>query len=234
MKSKINTQKIKAFFKKNSYYMIMGVCVLAIGAMITVAVVVGSKGSDATPNEVINPDNNNNNLTPQPGIDDNVNKDDTTVAPPADELPDTDVITPEPIVFGLPVSAGTIIKDYTMDTLVWSSTLKQYQVHNGIDFNAEEGASVVSVYDGTVIDVSYNALHGNVVKVDHGNGLVTSYSSLAGPTVTVGQIVYTGTKLGSVSTSATAEMSDGAHVHFTVSLDGQTVSPYDYMVIGDK
>ena len=37
MKSKINTQKIKAFFKKNSYYMIMGVCVLAIGAMITVA-----------------------------------------------------------------------------------------------------------------------------------------------------------------------------------------------------
>ncbi|MBO7155854.1 MAG: M23 family metallopeptidase [Clostridia bacterium] len=233
MKSKINTQKIKAFFKKNSYYMIMAVCVLAIGAMITVAVVVGSKDTAPTPNEVINPDNGNN-LTPQPDINNNGNQDNVTVTPPTDEIPDTGVVNPDPIVFGLPVSAGTIIKDYTMDTLVWSSTLKQYQVHDGIDFNAEDGASVVSVYDGTVIEVSYNALHGNVVKVDHGDGLVTSYSSLEEPSVSVGQIVYKGTKLGTVSTSATAEMSDGAHVHFNVSLDGQTVSPYDYMAMGDK
>ena len=78
MKSKINTQKIKAFFKKNSYYMIMAVCVLAIGAMITVAVVVGSKDTDPTPNEVINPDNGNN-LTPQPDINNNGNQDNVTV-----------------------------------------------------------------------------------------------------------------------------------------------------------
>ena len=221
MKSKVNTQKVKAFFKKYMYYMIMGVCILAIGAMITVAAVVGTKDNnpDQTPGNL-----DQGTVTPP---------DDEVVTPPDDD--DTPVDTdPDPIVFTMPVSGGTLVKDYTMDTLVWSTTLKQYQVHNGIDFGGEEGAKVLAVYDGVVLSVSYDALNCNVVTIDHGDGLVTSYSSLSEPAVTVGQIIKQGNELGTISTSATSEMSDGAHVHFSVTLNGAVVSPYDYFAEGDK
>ncbi|MBO5773219.1 MAG: M23 family metallopeptidase, partial [Clostridia bacterium] len=195
MKVKFNSQKIKAFFKKNAYYMIMGVCVLAIGAMVTVAVVVGeSANTNPTPNENIAPDVN----APTP------DNDTPIVTPPDTNIPDTDVSTePTPIVFALPVENASVINDYAMDTLVWSSTLKQYQVHGGIDYAGEENANVLCVYDGVVKSVSYDALSGHKVSVDHGNGLVTEYSSLSEPVVAEGQKVYKGSKLATISTSST-------------------------------
>ena len=223
MQKKLNLQKLKTFFKKNMYFIIMGVSVLAIGAMITVAVVASDKKAptDSTPSDTI----------VLPPVDD---------TPVVDPVPDTPVVdtpeepTPTPIVFISPVAQGSIIKDYTMDTLVYSSTLKQYQVHNGIDFAGEEGAVAVAVYAGTVESVTYDALNGTVIKINHGNGLVSEYSSLSDPTVSVGQVVAQGTTLGLLSTSATSEMNDGAHLHFSVFKDGKIVSPYDYLAEGDK
>lgn len=230
MKVKVNSQKIKAFFKKNMYYMIMGVCVLAIGAMVTIAVVASNnngKVEEIPNNQIANPDNN----IPQ----DTPNVDTPVVTPPDVSEPDTDVVVkPDPIVFALPVENGEVIKDYSMDVLVWCNTLKQYQVHDGIDYKGEDGASVLSVYDGVVKKVSYDALNGHVVTVDHGNGLETSYSSLSEPIVVEGQKVYKGSKLSTISTSMTKEMSDGAHVHFKVTLNGKTTNPYEYLVEGDK
>lgn len=229
MKRKIDSTKVKAFFKKNMYYIIMGVCVLAIGAIITVAVVATQDKSDAVPGDIGAED-------PSPSIpDDNpVVKPDDTVDNPDPDSSTTPVVKPDPIVFTLPVKDGTVVKDYTMDTLVWSSTLKQYQVHNGIDFTGAEGSAVTAVYAGTVTDVSYDALNGNTVTIDHGNGLKTVYSSLSEAKVAVGQKVYTGTELGAISSTATGEMSDGAHVHFSVYLNGAVANPYDYLPEGDK
>ena len=222
MKSKVNTQKVKAFFKKYMYYMIMGVCILAIGAMITVAAVVGTKDNDPAPN----PGDVGQDVVTPPD-------DDEVVTPPADDETPVDT-EPDPIIFAMPVANGTVLKDYTMDTLVWSTTLKQYQVHNGIDFTGEEGATVNAVYDGVVLTVSYDALNGNVVTIDHGDGLVTVYGSLDTPVVSEGQTVAAGESLGAISTSATNEMSDGSHLHFEVKLNNEIVSPYDYLTIGDK
>ncbi len=229
MKVKVNSQKIKAFFKKNMYYMIMGVCVLAIGAMITIAVVASNNNSgkvDETPNEVINPGND----IPQ----DKPNTDVPVITPPDTDIPSGDVVAPEPIVFGLPIQSGEVIKDYTMDTLVWCNTLKQYQVHDGIDYKGEENADVNAVYDGVVKSVTYDVLNGHKVTIEHEDGLVTEYSSLSEPIVVEGQKVYKGTKLATISNSATKEMSDGAHLHFKVTKDGEVVSPYDYFLEGDK
>ncbi len=228
MKRKIDSTKVKAFFKKNMYYIIMGVCVLAIGAIITVAVVATQDKSDPIQGDI-----GNDNQTPSISDDNPVVKPDE----PDNNEPDnstTPVVKPNPIVFALPIADGTILKDYTMDTLVWSSTLKQYQVHNGIDFTGAEGAVVTAVYAGTVTDVSYDALNGNSVTIDHGNGLKTVYSSLSEAKVAVGQNVYAGTELGAISSTATGEMSDGAHVHFSVYLNGAVANPYDYLPEGDK
>ena len=57
---------------------------------------------------------------------------------------------------------------------------------------------------------------------------------LSEPVVAEGQKVYKGSKLATISTSSTKEMSDGAHVHFAVTLNGQIANPYDYFIEGDK
>lgn len=73
MKGKGNAQKVKAFFKKNVYYIVMVVCILAIAAMITVAVVLG--GEDATPAPTPTP-------TPGDVTDQNPPDDSDTTTPP--------------------------------------------------------------------------------------------------------------------------------------------------------
>lgn len=208
--------KTKAFLKRNMYYIIMGVCILAIGAMITVALLT----QDKTPV----PDPVQNDPIPDPAGND---------PDPVDNNPEEPV--PTPIVFRLPVAnEANVQMDYVMDTVVWWSTLKVYRVHNGIDFAGAETDTAVAAYKGVVRKVEYDALNGHYVEIDHGNGLVTYYGSLSEPAVAVGQQVEAGTVLGNLSTSATAEMKLGPHVHFAVYKDGKVVSPYDYLPEGDK
>lgn len=214
---KINAAKVKAFFKKNMYYFIMGICVLAIGAMITVALTAGKTNND-TPLDQGIPDT--------PVVTD---PDEPVVTP---DKPG--IVEPDPIVFSLPTETGAVIKDYTMTTLVFSSTLNQYRVHNGIDFAGEAGDKIMAAYAGTVQSVTYDALNGYVVTIAHADGLSTSYGSLDNVAVSVSDKVNAGTVLGEMSVTATAEMSDGAHTHFMVYKDGQITDPYAYLTIGDK
>lgn len=204
--------KSKAFLKRNMYYIIMGVCVLAIGAMITVAVLTQKQDPDPV---------NNDPIVEDPVVEDPV-------------VEDPVVEDPDPIVFSAPVASSTINKDYTMDTVVWWSTLKLYKCHDGIDFGGAENAPVSAVYKGTVSEVGYDALNGNYVKIDHGDGLVTYYGSLSEPVVVQGQTVAAGAVLGNISASATNEMTDGPHVHFSVFKSGAVADPYDYLPEGGK
>lgn len=198
------------------YYIIMGVCILAIGAMITVALLTQDKADPVI-------------TDPTPVAEDPTN--DPVVNDPVVTNPVTE--PPEPIVFTLP-SDNDVIKDYEMDTVVWWSTLKLYKVHNGIDFGGTENDSVVAAYAGTVSEVGYDALEGNYVKIDHGDGLTTYYGSLSDPVVVTGQTVDAGTVLGNMSASSTAELLQGPHVHFSVFVDGQVADPYEYFPEGDK
>ena len=107
-------------------------------------------------------------------------------------------------------------------------------MHNGIDFGGNDGDNVMSVYDGTVIEVKYDILNGYTVKVQHNDSLVTSYSSLNEPTVAVGQTVAKGDVLGTMGVTAANEYLDGAHVHFSLYEDGKIANPYTYLTLGDK
>ncbi|MDR0855722.1 MAG: M23 family metallopeptidase [Christensenellaceae bacterium] len=221
------TSKAKAFLKKNVYYIIMGVCVLAIGAMITVAIITASKDKnsggeplDINPGDqpaVVLPDENNDTPTDIPGG----NTDTPVVTPPA------------PIIFAVPANAE-IARDFTITSLIKWESLNKFAVHTGIDFISEEDTDVFCAYNGTVIKVGSDLLNGNYVIIDHGNGLTTQYASLSVPEVTEGQTVAKGAKIATTSTTGTAEAELGNHCHFAVYLNGAAVSPYDYFTEGDK
>lgn len=135
----------------------------------------------------------------------------------------------------LPVLNASIYKEYYGDQLVYNSTLKQWEVHNGIDFQAADGSSVYSILDGVVVDVYNNVLEGSVVVVEHGNGLVSTYSSLdESVLVKEGDNVNRGQELGIISDTASSEIDAGAHLHFSLEDNGKNVDPSAYLNIGTK
>ena len=144
-------------------------------------------------------------------------------------------VSAEPVRFLAPLNNVDVIKNYSNSALQYSKTLKQWEAHKAIDFLAEEGTDVFAVLDGTITEVSYNYLMGNVVKLDVGKGLVVVYKSLANdPPVKVGDKVKRGDVIGKVSTTAKSEASDGPHLHLETWLNGENVDPNEYLDLTEK
>jgi murein DD-endopeptidase MepM/ murein hydrolase activator NlpD len=106
---------------------------------------------------------------------------------------------------------------------MWSSG-----VHTGQDFPASIGATVRAVTSGTV-RVEQPAWAGNLVRIDHGNGLETLYAHLSRVDVTDGQQVTAGQRIGAVGTEGN---STGPHLHFEVRLGGDPVNPMPFLATG--
>lgn len=210
-------KSISGFFRRNAAYIILALCVLAIGLSITLIMLNRDASSDVA-----------NNAGGQTQIADETPQE---TEEPID-VPDEPVI--KVITFSMPVASATAVEDYT-DTLAYNPTLKRYEAHKAIDFFAEEGASVYAVYDGVISDVSTTLLTGTTITINHGNGLYSVYNSLAdGDTVFVGQTVKQGVKIGEVSVSNRQESAEGAHLHFQVVENGETINPSKYLAFEEK
>ena len=136
---------------------------------------------------------------------------------------------PAALVFTWPVN-GTIIADYSVETLAYSETMGDWRTHDGLDLAVALGTKVIATANGTVSAVFQDDFMGTVVEIDHGNGLVSQYASLAEvPTVKVGDTVKTGTVIGSVGITAAAENGLNPHLHFAMYQDGNPVDPHDYL-----
>lgn len=157
------------------------------------------------------------------GVNVNKSKDNVTV-------PTNSTVTPY-----MPVLNATIHKEYFGDELTYNATLKQWETHNGVDFQVASGSKVYSILDGKVSNIYTNILEGTVVVVDHDNGLQSTYGSLdADVNVKVGDSISRGDEIGMVSASATAESDAGAHLHFGLTDNGQKVDPASYLNIETK
>ena len=102
-------------------------------------------------------------------------------------------------------------------------------MHTGIDFRAPRGMPARSVAAGTVIAAEWNGGYGNMVDVDHGNGVVTRYGHLSAITVRVGDHVEAGGKIGRVGSTG---RSTGPHLHYEIRLDGDAIDPMRFIKAG--
>lgn len=143
---------------------------------------------------------------------------------------DADEQAPEELASGLrsvvsPV-AGETVAVFSVDGLVYDETLGDWRTHDGVDLRAEAGSAVSAAAAGTVLAVEEDDRMGTTVTIQHENGYVTTYASLH-PEVCVaaGDSVSAGTVIGTVGTTALAELGLGEHVHFAVTRDGESVDP---------
>lgn len=105
-------------------------------------------------------------------------------------------------------------------------TLGINKMHNGVDFAAPAGSAILAAYAGTVVAADYNGTMGNYVMINHGDGLYTIYMHCSAVYVSKGQDVGAGTKIAAVGSTG---RSTGNHLHFGVRLNGEYVSPWNYL-----
>lgn len=98
--------------------------------------------------------------------------------------------------------------------------------HSGIDMGAPGGSPILAAYDGVVIAAAYDSSMGNYVMINHGDGLYTVYMHSSKLLVKKDDIVTRGEKIALVGTTG---RSTGNHLHFSVRLNGQYVSPWPYL-----
>lgn len=105
-------------------------------------------------------------------------------------------------------------------------TLGVNQFHNGVDFAAPKGTAIYAAYDGEVVAATYSATMGNYIMINHGSGLYTIYMHASALYVKKGETVSKGETIAAVGSTG---RSTGPHLHFTVRLNGEYVSPWDYL-----
>jgi murein DD-endopeptidase MepM/ murein hydrolase activator NlpD len=99
------------------------------------------------------------------------------------------------------------------------------QVHLGFDLASTTAAPVLAANRGRVIHAGWLGIYGNCVILDHGMGLQSLYAHLSQIEVNVGDTVTTDQQLGR---SGSTGLAGGDHLHFTMLLNGNAVTPVDW------
>lgn len=238
--------KISNFVSGKGFYLVVLVCVAAIGlsgfylvrslrgtpgSQVEDLPATGSAAITASPSPVI---------TPRPQVTIKPVTPTATPAPavtskPASTPAPTPVATPKPaptpaaLVFTWPVN-GPVIAPHSVEVLAYDETMGDWRTHAGVDISVEMGCRVLATAAGTVTAVYEDDLMGTTVEIDHGNGLVSIYSNLdTMPAVKVGDKVSTGTLVGAVGNTAAAESGRPPHLHFAMLKNSTAVNPEDYL-----
>ena len=102
-------------------------------------------------------------------------------------------------------------------------------LHPGVDLAESFGAEIHAAAAGHVVHAGPAGGYGNMVEIDHGNGLVTRYAHMSETLVEEGQEVDKGAILGRLGSTG---RSTGPHLHYEVRVDGEPVDPERYLRAG--
>lgn len=102
-------------------------------------------------------------------------------------------------------------------------------IHTGIDLRGETGDPVHATAAGKVTIAGREGGYGNMVELDHGNGLATRYGHLSRIDVKIGQMVRIGETIGRIGSTG---RSTGPHLHYETRVRGEAVDPQKYLRAG--
>lgn len=139
--------------------------------------------------------------------------------------PDISYSDAAPASYILPVSGG-IMCGFSGSNLVYSKTMCDWRVHQGIDIECSPGTSVTSCGNGMVYDVVDDPLYGTTVIVDSDDGSSLYYCGLEQTSVSVkkGTMLKSGDVIGMVGV-VPCESADGTHIHLALMKNGGYADP---------
>jgi murein DD-endopeptidase MepM/ murein hydrolase activator NlpD len=107
----------------------------------------------------------------------------------------------------------------------------QPSMHTGMDFRANVGDAIYATAAGTVVKAGWDGGYGQMVEIDHGDGLATRYGHMSQIGVRVGQRVRAGQVIGRVGSTG---RSTGPHLHYETRVNGEAVNPGRFLAAGIK
>jgi len=141
----------------------------------------------------------------------------------------TQTMPKQPLKTAAPVE-GELVAEYAMECLSYNATTRDWRVHAGMDLAAEAGTEVKAAAAGEVYTVYEDGKMGMTVVIRHQDGYTTHYASLADEVfVQAGDKVELGEVIGTVGSTALMESALPDHVCFSVTLDGETVDPAEFL-----
>lgn len=120
---------------------------------------------------------------------------------------------------------GPIIKNYSVEKLVYFDTLNQYKWNPAVMISLEAGSDVLCGAKGVVTAIGKTEELGNSVLVDIGDGYQLKYAQLQDLQVQVGDLVEEGQVLAQVAEPTIYYNEEGSNLYFQVLQDGETVNP---------
>ena len=128
------------------------------------------------------------------------------------------------------LATASIVKDYSMDMVIYNKTLDQYMTHPGMDIEAPSGSSVNAIADGTITAVYEDDAYGTTIEITHEQGLISKYACLESSSlVEQGDTVSQGQQIGTIGKTALYEAMEASHLHFEFYKDGNLCNPTDYV-----
>jgi murein DD-endopeptidase MepM/ murein hydrolase activator NlpD len=103
---------------------------------------------------------------------------------------------------------------------------RSYEFHPGMDIDGERGEQVIAPAGGMVIKAGWTGGYGNMVEIDHGNGLTTRYGHMSRLEAQVGQTIKRGELVGQIGSTG---RSTGPHLHFEVRLNDKPINPRHFL-----
>lgn len=220
--------KIKSIVKAKGYYIVLFLCLIAVGTSGYLYYRNRDTKKAKQPTETASPHLEETPIKPT-GI--------TESEPASDEIAE-DVISMDTMkksaeILSKPDAAmpveGDAVFEFAADHLTYNETTKDWRTHTGIDIAAEVGEDVRAAADGLVTAVYDDAELGKTVVIEHKGGYQTQYSNLAPDTlVSVGDRVTKGTVLGAVGDTAMSEVAQEPHLHFAVYHGSKAIDPKDF------
>ena len=99
-------------------------------------------------------------------------------------------------------------------------------LHTGLDFSADPGTPILAAAGGMVVSVEVHPQYGNLLEIEHGNGLTTRYAHAQRILAKTGDLVKRGQPVALVGTTG---RSTGPHLHFEVLVDGVMQDPSKFL-----
>lgn len=226
-----NRKRIRNFFREKGYYIVLALCVCAVGVSGWLFVSGAIAEKKALRQETMSIATSAEDPAKNPSAEQKpaptAAADEETA--PAAAMTDDTVREAAKNVRVWPVS-GSAQAAYSVDALQYNATTQDWRTHAGVDLAASVGMPVKAAGSGVVTAVYDDEFLGTTVVINHPDGHVSQYSNLAVmPSVSAGDSVEAGQTIGAVGETALLEVADEPHLHFAVYANGDTIDPAEFI-----
>lgn len=130
-------------------------------------------------------------------------------------------LPPKPSVLGSvrEIKSSNISSDYGNRIAPFTGL---HENHDGLDIPAQLGSPILAAGKGKVIFAAYAPGYGNLVEINHGQGVITRYGHADRLLVKAGEMIEQSQEIATVGSTG---KSTGPHLHFEVSKDGLSIDP---------